>query len=146
MSTMETHIEVKASVASFEQVMDFLRGQLAAAGCPEDVTDRITIAAEEIFVNVISYAYTDDDVANGADRVMVSCSIDSGSHEVDITFIDQGTPYDPLAHEDPDVTAPAEQREIGGLGIFMVKNMMDEVEYSHDGRSNRLVIRKGWGV
>ena len=146
MSTTEKHIEVKASSSSFEQVMNFLREQLSAAGCPEDVIDRISIASEEIFVNVASYAYSDSEVANSSDKVMVSCSIDDDTHEVDITFIDQGTPYNPLAHKDPDITTPTEEREIGGLGIFMVKNMMDDVEYSHDGQNNRLVIRKGWSV
>lgn len=146
MGMVEKHIEVKADGSSFEQVMEFLRKQIGEAGCPPEMIDRIEIAAEEIFVNISSYAYSAEDIAQGKDRATVSCLTDDETHEVDITFIDQGTPYNPLAREDPDITAPTEEREIGGLGIFMVKKMMDDVEYSHDGCSNKLVIRKGWNA
>ena len=62
-----------------------------------------------------------------------------------ITFIDGGVPYDPLATEDPDTTLSAEERDIGGLGIFMVKKSMDEITYRYEGGKNVLSIRKKIG-
>jgi len=146
MSTHEQHLEVKADKDSFDEVMSFLSDTLEAAGCPPSMMKRIAIAAEEIFVNVASYAYDERAAMDGTDTMTVSCITDDEDNEVDITFIDHGVPYDPLAKEDPDITASVEERQIGGLGIFMVKEMMDEVAYSYDGRNNKLVIRKGWDV
>jgi anti-sigma regulatory factor (Ser/Thr protein kinase) len=62
---------------------------------------------------------------------------------VDITFIDNGIPYDPLAKADPDVTLSAEERQIGGLGIFMVKKSMDDVKYEYLDGHNILTLKKG---
>ena len=59
-----------------------------------------------------------------------------------ITFIDRGSPYDPLAKEDPDLDAEVEDRKVGGLGIFMVRSCMDDIKYEYKNGQNRLTIRK----
>ena len=99
---------------------------------------QIDIAVEEIFVNIANYAYAPE---IGTATVRVEVMGDPPS--VDITFIDKGIPYDPLAKADPDVTLSAEERQIGGLGIFMVKKSMDDVKYAYLDGHNILTIKKG---
>jgi anti-sigma regulatory factor (Ser/Thr protein kinase) len=95
------------------------------------------VAAEEIFVNVASYAYT-----SGIGSVAIEVNFEEKPKAVAIRFIDSGIPYNPLEKEDPDVTLPAEKRGIGGLGVFMVKKSMDEVTYEYKDGKNHLTIRK----
>ena len=97
---------------------------------------QIDIAVEEIFVNIASYAYESGD---GKAVISVSTTDDNAVH---ITFTDMGIPYDPLAKEDPDITLSASERQIGGLGIFMTKKIMDEVKYEHRDGCNILKLVK----
>ena len=98
---------------------------------------QIEIAVEEIFINIASYAYAPD---KGMATVRVEVSGDPVA--VTITFVDHGVPYDPLAKEDPDVTLSAEERGIGGLGIFMTKKLMDDVAYEYKDGKNTLTLKK----
>ena len=100
---------------------------------------QIDIAAEEIFVNIAHYAYTP-----GTGEATICVELYQDPSAIEITFIDQGVPYDPLAKPDPDVTLSAKERKIGGLGIFMVKKSMDEVRYEYLDGCNVLTIKKGW--
>ena len=97
----------------------------------------IDVAAEEIFVNIANYAYAPKE---GKASVRVQVSEDPA--EVTISFADSGTPYNPLEKEDPDVTLSAEEREIGGLGIYMTKEFMDHVSYEYRDGKNILTMRK----
>lgn len=94
------------------------------------------LVSEEIIVNIIHYAYLKETEAY---LVLIVC--DEGG-EISIEFRDGGKPFNPLEKELPDVTLPPECRAIGGLGIFLVREMMDEVNYTYTNRENRLVIRK----
>ena len=98
---------------------------------------QIDVAVEEIFVNIASYAYGPE---TGQAEIRFRSEAETGTAE--ITFIDRGAPFDPLAKPDPDVTLPAEERQIGGLGIFMVKKSMDDVRYEYREAQNILTIRK----
>ena len=98
---------------------------------------QIDIAVEEVFVNICKYAYHPD-----KGRAVVRVSVTDAPVQVKITFIDHGHPYDPLDKDDPDVTLSAEDRPIGGLGIFMVKQTMDAVEYEYKDGSNILTLVK----
>ncbi len=98
---------------------------------------QISVAAEEIFVNIAHYAY-----APGKGIATVRLTISREPARATITFIDRGTPFDPLKKEDPDVTLSAEERAIGGLGIYMTKKTMDEVFYEYKDRQNRLTLVK----
>ena len=124
---------------NLDQVMGFVEEHLEQAGCPAKTLLQVSMAVEEIFINIASYAY-DPKVGPATIRVEVKeqplCVI--------ITFVDHGRPYDPLAREDPDVTLPAEQRQVGGLGIFLVKKTMDDIRYEYKDGSNILTITKGW--
>lgn len=98
---------------------------------------QIDIAIDELFGNIAHYAYNPE-VGPATVRVEVV----EEPLSVVITFIDNGVPYDPLKKDDPDITLSAEEREIGGLGIYMVKKTMDEISYEYNDGQNILKIRK----
>ena len=97
---------------------------------------QIEVIVEEVFVNIAHYAY-----APGTGPATVRFRAD-GAGAAELTFIDRGAPYDPLARPDPDVTLSAEERPIGGLGIFMVKKSMDDMRYAYRDGRNILTIQK----
>ena len=132
-------LKVTADISELDQVLSFADGILEAMDCPMKVQMQIDIAIEEIFVNIAHYAYPD-----GKGDAVIEIEPDEIKKSVKITFIDQGKPYDPLQNEDPDITLSAEDRPIGGLGIFMVKKSMDEVSYEYKDNKNQLTIRKNF--
>ena len=97
----------------------------------------LALAVEEVFVNIANYAYAPE---TGPARVRVEVAEEPLC--ASITFIDHGVPYDPLAKEDPDITLSAEDREVGGLGVFMTKQLMDDVRYEYVDGCNILTISK----
>ncbi len=128
---------IEASDKNLDKVLAFVEEQLDALNCPTKVKIQINIAVEELFVNIAHYAY---DSAVGTAEVLFSAKSDPPAAE--ITFIDEGKPYDPLAKPDPDVTLSAEERQVGGLGIYMVKKSMDDVWYQYEDGRNILTIQK----
>ncbi len=130
-------LDIEATTDNLPQVLEFIDKHLEAAGCPLKSQMQIDVAAEEIFVNIANYAYKPD---KGMAKVRVEVCDDP--LQVSITFIDRGIQYDPLAKEDPDVTLSAEDRQIGGLGIFLVKNTMDDLSYQYIDGSNILTLKK----
>ena len=130
-------LTLAASVENIEAVTDFVNEQLEAADCSIKAQMQIDIAIDELFSNIAYYAYGDQ---GGEATVRVELLQDSRA--VEITFIDRGTPYDPLTHTDPDTGLSAEDRDLGGLGIFMVKKTMDSVSYAYRDGQNCLTIRK----
>ena len=135
MSVKELTLEAK--VANLQQVLDFVDENLKSMRCPMKILMQIDVAVEEIFVNVASYAYAPD-----TGSVTIRMDLQENPRSVVITFIDSGVPYNPLAKEDPDVSLSAEERSIGGLGIFMVKKTMDDMVYHYIDGQNVLKIRK----
>ena len=118
-------------------VLAFLDEQLEAADCPMNLQMKLDIAVEEIFVNIANYAYPD-----GGGTALIRVGFIPDPLTVEITFTDRGVPYDPLAKPDPDVHLSAEKRQIGGLGIYMVKKSMDDVRYQYLDGQNILTLRK----
>ena len=135
MSVKELTLEAK--VANLQQVLDFVDENLKSMRCPMKILMQIDVAVEEIFVNVASYAYTPN-----TGSVTIRMDLQEKPRAVVITFIDSGIPYNPLAKEDPDVSLSAEERSIGGLGIFMVKKTMDKMEYEYMDKQNILKMYK----
>ena len=117
-------ITLPAAVENIGKITAFVEGKLEERDCPLKKTMEISMAVDEIMANVAMYAY-----APGTGDVTVQFGFEEASRTASVTFIDGGVAFDPLAKEDPDVTLPAEQRKIGGLGIFLVKKTMDEVTY-----------------
>ena len=130
-------LTIPATVENIEKVTDFVNGQLDEIDCPPKAQMQIDIAIDELFGNIAHYAYNPK---TGPATVRVE--VTKAPISVIITFIDHGVPYDPLKNEDPDITLSAEDREIGGLGIFMVKKTMDEITYEYKNGQNILRIRK----
>ena len=130
-------ITVKAVRENLAEVLGFIEAELEQADCPIKAQMQTGVAAEEIFVNIASYAYPD-----GAGSATVRMEITGEPKTAVITFIDSGIPYDPLAKPDPDVTLSAEERGIGGLGIFMTKKLMDAVTYEYKDGQNILTLKK----
>ena len=130
-------LTIDATVENIERVTSFVDEQLEALGCPLKAQMQIDIAIDELFGNIAHYAYNPE-VGPATVRVDVL----QEPLSVVVAFIDNGVAYDPLAKEDPDVALSAEEREIGGLGIYMVKKSMDEISYEYKDGQNILRIKK----
>jgi anti-sigma regulatory factor (Ser/Thr protein kinase) len=131
-------LKTEALKENLPEVIAFLDEQLEAADCPMKLQMKLDIAVEEIFVNIANYAYPD-----GTGTAVMQVEMLSDPPTVEITFIDSGVPYDPLAKPDPDITLSANERQIGGLGIFMVKKSMDDMKYQYlDGKNILTLIKR----
>ena len=131
-------LEITAINENLVKVLAFVDKELEKVGCPMKAQLKIDIAVEEIFVNIAHYAYAPDEgeVVIELERLPLEPNI------ISIKFTDWGVPYDPLAKPDPDITLGAEERQIGGLGIFIVKNTMDDMKYEYRDGSNILRLIK----
>lgn len=140
MKKNECHYEIEkcfqADKHELPHVQEFVQDTLQKYGCSVKVIMQINLVVEELFVNIAYYAYP-----NGVGTCRVSVDYD-GEKKVMITLEDHGIPFNPLEKEDPDITLPADKREIGGLGIFMIKQIMDQVEYQYEEQKNRLKLTK----
>ena len=126
----------EARLDRLDDVLAFVDGILETLDCPMKTQLQLDVAVEELYVNIAHYAY-----APATGPAWLRVAVEEGP-AVAITFIDQGIPYDPLAKRDPDVTLPAEKRQIGGLGIYIVKKSMDDMTYRREDDRNVLTIRK----
>ena len=130
-------LTLEAKTENLDKVLSFVDGHLEEQECPMKTQMQIDIAVEELFVNIAHYAYNPE-----VGPVTIRVEVQKEPLAVTITFIDHGVPYDPLAKEDPDITLSAEERQIGGLGIFMVKKSMDDIAYEYKDGQNILYIKK----
>lgn len=124
-----------AQTENLDQVLNFVNGILEEHNCPMYAQMELDIAVEELFVNIAHYAYNPN-IGQATIKVSVEDSF------VTIVFKDDGIPYNPWAKKDPDITLSLEERQIGGLGIYMVKNSMDEVDYIYEEGKNVVTIKK----
>ena len=130
-------LTMKALKSNLENALAFIDDYLNEFDCPEKTRMLIDLASEEIFVNIATYAYVPR-----SGTVTIKISLTEDHSQVNITFSDSGIPYDPLAREDPDITLSGEERQIGGLGIFLVKKYMDDVRYRFaDGKNNLTLVK-----
>ncbi len=132
-------LKIKASIENLEQVIAFVDEELEKNDCSMKTQIQIDVAVEEIFVNIASYAYQP-----GEGDATIIVDVVQDPTRVEITFIDTGVEYDPLKKEDPDITLSAEERQIGGIGIFMVKKSMDDMIYNYNDGKNILKIIKNF--
>lgn len=134
---MANEIEIKALMENLQELISFVDGHLEDMGASMKAQMQIDIAVEELFVNIAHYAYAPD-----AGEAVISVAKDKEKNQISITFADSGKPYNPLEKPDPDVTLSADERSIGGLGIFMVKKSMDDMRYEYKDGQNILTITK----
>ncbi len=130
-------LTIEATPENVDTVIEFVDEQLEEYGCGMKEQMAIEVAIDELFGNIAHYAYNPE---TGYATVQVDVLQDPLS--VEITFIDNGKQYDPLAKEDPDTTLSVEDRPIGGMGILIVKKSMDAVNYEYKDGKNILTIKK----
>ena len=130
-------LTVQATLENISAVTAFIDEQLEALDCPMKAQMQIDVAIDELFGNIAHYAYPG---AVGQATVRFEALDDPRAAQ--ITFIDSGIAYNPLKAAEPDVTLAAEDRQIGGLGIFLVRKTMDEVGYELVDGQNILRIKK----
>ena len=130
-------ITVVATLDNLNTVLAFVDKQLEQAGCPLKLMTQVDLAVEEIFVNIARYAYHPD-----VGEARVRCEAGGDPFQIIVGFADRGRPYNPLDRQDPDVTLDAQRRQIGGLGIFMAKKLMDDIQYEYRDGKNILTLRK----
>lgn len=135
-----TSIKLPAMIEHLEILLGFVSEHAKEQGFISDMLKKIELATEEALVNVFNYAYPDKHDG----EVEVSCGLDDNNRFV-IEIMDSGTPFNPLSLSQPNLTEDVSERPIGGLGIHLIKKMMDEVEYRREGNNNILsliVIKK----
>lgn len=133
---MTTSIAIKNHFSELARLSEETETALNAAGISMETIHAVNIALEEVVTNIIKYGYTD-----GADHE-IETRIAAGNSELTISVIDEGREFNPLSLPPPDVAAPIEEREIGGLGVHFVRKLMDGVEYRRDGNKNIFIMRK----
>ena len=130
-------LTVDAIIENIEKVTDFVNEELEKLDCSPKAQIQIDVAIDELFGNIAHYAYNPN-----VGTATIRMEVVQDPMAVVLTFIDHGIPYDPLAKEDPDIKLSAEERKIGGLGIYMVKKSMDEITYEYKDGQNILRIKK----
>lgn len=125
-------ISLKPCLDNLDQVTDFIDNLLSEGGVSNKLIFKVNMAIDEIYSNIARYS--------GATEARVGCNV--SENKVSLRFVDNGSPYDPTVHEDPDTTLSADEREIGGLGIYMVKKIMDEISYEYKDGRNILILEK----
>ena len=126
-----------AKTEALNEVLDFVKETLEGFECPVKLQKAICVAIEEVFVNVAHYAYPES-----TGDMTLHIGFDDASRTVTFRMTDQGIPFDPLQKPDPDITLSAEEREIGGLGIFIARKTMDSLHYSYENGENILTMMK----
>jgi len=130
-------ITVDATIDNISIITEFIDNELEVYNCPENEQVKVNIAIDELVANIAKYAY-------GEDKGKVTVQLEVNEKSLSISFIDGGIPYNPLEHEEPDVTLSVEERQIGGLGIYLVKKLMDEMTYNYIDGKNVLKIQKNF--
>ena len=131
-------IKLSAVDDNLEKTLDFIRECLKGSGCTEKFVRQVELYVEEIFVNIAHYAYAPD-------TGDVEISAEVLNDKIRVVFTDEGKRYNPLEKSDPDISLSADEREIGGLGIFMTKKLTDKIEYEYKDGKNILITEKNFG-
>ena len=132
-------LTIQADDKQLETVLDFIHQQLPS-DCETDLLYKIDLAAEEIFVNIAHYAYKDKLPEGQTGTAWITCTMENDT--LTMIFKDNGIPFNPLAKSDPDITLSAQDRSIGGLGIFLTKKYMDSIDYKYENGENILTMKK----
>ena len=127
----------EAKTDALSDLLGFVDEMLDKHNCPMKIQTAVCVAIEEVFVNVARYSYE-----NGEGNVVFGIGFDEESRAFTFRMSDRGVPFDPLGKPDPDITLSAEDREIGGLGIFITKKTMDSIEYAYENGANVLTMKK----
>lgn len=130
-------LTIDAKIENLPAVTQFVTDALESRNCSLKIIMQIELVIEEIFVNIANYAYK-----NNSGIATVCRNFEDNPAALNLIFMDSGEKYNPLQHEDPDINLSAEDREIGGLGIFLVKKNVDEISYKYEDGQNILSVKK----
>ena len=130
-------LKVEAKDENLSEVLGFLDGELEAIDCPLKIQMQLDVAVEELYVNIAHYAYAPE---TGKAIIGIETGLDPA--RITIVFKDCGKPFDPTAKADPDITLSAQERQIGGLGIYMAKKAVDEMKYEYVDGQNILTLSR----
>ena len=130
-------LTLDATVENVRTVTDFVGETLEEANCPLDTRRQLSIVIDEVFSNIAQYAY-----GSALGTATVKAGLEEDGRTLVLIFQDGGMPYDPLSAKDPDTSLSAEDRPLGGLGVFLVKKLMDETSYEYKNGQNILTLRK----
>ncbi len=134
---MQKHtLRLENKISELDKIRDALEEMAATWGLPPQVSMSVNLALEEAFTNIVNYAYDDDE------RHEIILHFKLQDNELHIAIRDDGRPYDPTVQDEPDIALPATERPIGGLGIFLIKKIMDEVKYERADNMNQLILKK----
>lgn len=136
-------LKVEADIKLLDELFAFINEVISPYNCPTEIQFQLEVALEEIYVNIAYYAYPNT-IGDTILRCDVKCE-EGKPPLLIIDIIDHGTPYNPLEEKNPDITLGFEEREIGGLGIFLVKDSMDNVSYRYEDNFNIFTIEKFLG-
>ena len=132
-------LTLEATIENITQATEFVNAQLEAAGCETKTQRLIDVAIDELFSNIAQYAY-----APQTGMATVRVQVQQDLRTVQISFIDSGSPYNPLTHVDPVSGLTCKERKAGGFGIFIVKKSMDDVRYEYVNGCNVTTIQKSY--
>ncbi len=131
-------LSVPSKAEDLYEVLDFISSCLSRSSPSKEVISQLQLVVEEVFVNISKYAYQPP----GSGDVKITCAVEKAMMKVTLTFEDSGQAFDPLQKPDPDTSEPLDDRKIGGLGIFLVKNHVDGISYRREDGKNILTIEK----
>lgn len=137
-TVVSKNITVPSKADRLYEVQDFVNSCLSGSGASLKVLMQLQLVVEEVFINIANYAYSPP----GSGNVDISCTVEEDVMKVTLKFVDSGPEFDPLKRPDPDLDKDLEDRPIGGLGIFLVKNSVDGLVYRRDGDKNILTVEK----
>ncbi len=126
-----------AKIENLNKVFDFLDAQLSSLAYNMKAKLQLELSIEEAYVNISKYAYTSD-----KGEVEILSSVDEDPLQITVQFVDSGIPYNPLKTEDPDLFTDTEEKELGGLGIFLIKKNVDNIKYKYHNGKNILTLQK----
>ena len=132
-----TYKTFPAKTEALSDVLGFVEQMLDSYECPIKIQVALCVAIEEVFVNVAHYAY-----GEGEGNMSLGIGFDEESRAITFRMTDKGIPFDPLKKPDPDISLSADEREIGGLGIFITKKTMDSLTYTYENNENILTMIK----
>ncbi|MDR3292460.1 MAG: ATP-binding protein [Methanobrevibacter sp.] len=133
-------IILPADSNELNNLFDFIRNSLNSFEVFESLIIHLELAVEEIFINIVNHAFKDSDLEDR--NIHVRIEVERDPLKIMITFKDKGIPFNPLKVLDPDTCLDADQRKIGGLGIFIIKKNVDEMYYKYENGENILTIVK----
>lgn len=127
-------LKLNSDITNLNEVLEIVDSEIMNRNCSKKFVNEVNLAVEEVFANISHYAYQP-----GSGEVTIKVS---SEHMLMIEFVDAGIPFNPLEKDNPDITLSAEERENGGLGVFIIRKMMDNVTYRYENGKNILTLIK----